>query len=213
MDKDNIVKRQYFGTFRIIGRYWKAYGGFNAFFASPYLHSAFILSILSYAYWSKQEWWNDVLTIAPSIIGFSLGGYAIWLAFGDEKFKIMLTAQEEKSDDFDDGTTSAFMALNATFAHFIVCQLIALISALMFKTIQLELLPIEAKIFLKQHAPNFAIYFYKHRMHHFFGFWTFLYSILTAFAATFAIFRVSSWLNFFMQEQPKTDTDSSTNEL
>jgi hypothetical protein len=103
--------------------YYRAYGGFLEFLKSPYLYVSLILTFALYPHWASAEWWEDVLSIMPNLLGFSLGGYAMFLAIGDEKFRGFLAGKEE---DEDDGIESPFLALNGAFVHFIIFQVLAL---------------------------------------------------------------------------------------
>src|SRR5947207_15899152 len=59
---------------------------------------------------------------------FTLAGYAMLIAFGDERFKALLTAPSAEHP------ASAFMAINATFMHFLVVQIVALLVAIVAKS-------------------------------------------------------------------------------
>lgn len=47
----------------------------------------FLMTVILYPSWSHQGWWNDILSLMPNLLGFSLGGFAMWIAIGDEAFK------------------------------------------------------------------------------------------------------------------------------
>ena len=103
--------------------YWQFYGGFEALLKTPYLHFAVITSLICFPIWSKIAepfWYSLPLAALPSLLGFTLGGYAILLAFGNEKFLMILCAREEDADP------SPFMNVNGAFVHFIVVQAVAL---------------------------------------------------------------------------------------
>ncbi|CPR67045.1 Uncharacterised protein [Salmonella enterica subsp. enterica serovar Bovismorbificans] len=70
-----------------LARYWKIYGGAGAVFKSRYFWCAFLMTVILYPSWSHQGWWNDILSLMPNLLGFSLGGFAMWIAIGDEAFK------------------------------------------------------------------------------------------------------------------------------
>jgi hypothetical protein len=57
-------------------------------------------------------------------LGFSLGGYALLVAVGDENFRALISGEDE------DGEPSPYMEVNAAFVHFILMQLLSLIFAL-----------------------------------------------------------------------------------
>jgi hypothetical protein len=120
----------YTGVREIFSRYWKAYGGKKALVSSPYLHLALVLLVATFATWSKNDWWNDVISTLPNLLGFTLGGFAMFLGFGDEKFRALLA----EPDEDEPNEPSLYVSLCSTFVHFIVIQVLALICALMAKS-------------------------------------------------------------------------------
>jgi hypothetical protein len=115
-------------TFKI---YWGLYGGWRALATSPFLYLAVILTALLRPFWSSVAadgsvtWAQVAIDIVPSMLGFSMGGMAIMLAFSDGKFFTAIT-QKGKADSF-------FVKVVASFYHFIVVQSSALIFALVGK--------------------------------------------------------------------------------
>jgi hypothetical protein len=101
--------------------------------------------------------------VLPNLLGFTLGGYAILLAFGDSRFRDKISEQDEGDDE-----PTLFMELNGTFVHFIILQAIAILLAVIGTagTIRTGL---------------FA----------WFGFTCFLYTVLTAISAAFAVLEIS----------------------
>jgi hypothetical protein len=162
-----ICKQSYTGSREVFRDYWRAYHGWPALLASPYLHAAVVLTVLLWSRWTSAGWPDDVLTVVPSVLGFSLGGYAMLLAFGDVKFLQRLAEPEEN------GAVSYYLALNASFVHFIVVQMIAIVLALIGKAYMADPPSLWA-------IPAFLCYL------------VFVYSIMAALAATFAIFRMAS---------------------
>ncbi|HDV1994505.1 TPA: hypothetical protein RHX29_004600, partial [Escherichia coli] len=67
----------------------------------------------------------------PNLLGFSLGGFAMWIAIGDEAFKKIITGDEESENG--EVEYSPYMSVNATFVHFILLQLLTIITALVTK--------------------------------------------------------------------------------
>lgn len=166
-----------------LSRYWLSYGGLRSLLRSPYFWTALILTLALYPAWSQPGWWNDVITIMPSLLGFSLGGYALWLAIGDDEFRKLISGSSI------DGKPSPYMKVNATFAHFIILQITATIIAILAKTYYFK---------LSEDNPLFILTTYK-AFHiicgtgYFLGYFIFIYALLSALAATLALFRVSSW--------------------
>lgn len=191
------LKNSYFGVFNIFGRYWLAYGGWKEVVFSPYFHIAFLLTLALKHSWANGDWWDTATTILPSLIGFSLGGFAIWLGFGDEKFRQLISHQEENEK------ASPYIELSATFAHFIVIQLVALIGALIGQGTAFSL-PSDhwlISIIEVSGMPTDAIPTYVAPLFHFLGYLLFIYALMTALAATLAVFRVASWFEKFRNLQ------------
>ena len=101
------------------------------------------------------------------------------LAFGSDKFKILLAGQD------DDGLPSPFMIINSTFIHFIIVQ----ISSLFFALIGL--------------AWGFKVGPYA-----FFGFTVFIYALATAVAAALAILRLTEWFDDFVKNESRTNNQN-----
>lgn len=149
--------------------YWVSYGGIKALLYSLYLWLSIILALLvsfiNYFFYRQDmwDWAKGVYTVVPSILGFSLGGYAILVGFGGEKFlKILM---EKDSDD----EISTYMSVNASFLHFIFVQFISIIYASIAKALHI----------------NSIIMIY------FLGVLIFFYSLFTIIATAFAILNLS----------------------
>jgi hypothetical protein len=156
--------------------YWKIYGGFRALFKSPYLHFAVLTSIICFPIWTKSDspfWYDLPLTALPNLLGFTLGGYAILLSFGNEKFLMKLCAN-------DDEGPSPFMNVNGAFVHFIVVQACALFISIISLCWEIK-------------TGFFA----------FIGFTIFMYSLLTGVAAAFSILRLGKWYDIFLANKYK----------
>lgn len=106
-------------------RYWKAYGGFKAVITSPYVHCSIFVSVLVRSEWLTGDWTSAVLNTLPGLLGFALGGYAILLGFSDEGFRSRLAGRKTDSDP----GPSPFILINATFVHFILIQILAILLA------------------------------------------------------------------------------------
>lgn len=162
--------------------YWKLYGGSKAVFASPYFVTSLAISFLCQPIWSVPSWVEMPLAILPNVLGFSLGGYAILIGFSDEKLKRILVKSKA-------GSPSAFLRVNATFVHFIVVQVVALVAGVLSKAWMKPSLH-DGWLYWLQIVSSLA------------GFTAFTYSISLAVAATFAIFQIGQWFN--RANQPRT---------
>src|SRR5688572_16538813 len=96
--------------------YWVAYGGWVEFRQSEYTILATILTPLLFPLWWAAGWWGITFDVLPSILGFSLAGYAIFLAFGDEHFRALISTKPSTRPH------SPYVGLTTSFVHFIVVQ-------------------------------------------------------------------------------------------
>ncbi len=111
-----------------IKRYWPLYGGWKAFWASPYILPATVFATACYPLWARNDTspWADLsLEILPSLMGFSIAAMTVLLAFSDTKsLKAVTQGGKEKS---------FFVTTFANMMHFLVAQLIALFLAILGK--------------------------------------------------------------------------------
>lgn len=179
------------GAVRLFLQLWRLRGGFRALFASPYFLVSAVLLMLCWHEWTKAGWWDSVTNAMPDLLGFTIGGFAMLLSFGDEKFKALLTAEKDEE--------SAYLQVSAVFGHFIIVQVIALMYAIVSKAIYY---PIdETGIFFKILLYT-KIYRYLHQIQIVswaFGYFLFLYAISLSAAAAMAIFRISGWFEDFVR--------------
>ncbi|VGO12643.1 hypothetical protein PDESU_01196 [Pontiella desulfatans] len=177
VEEKKELPKQYKGVWDVICHYWRIYGGFSAVIKSPYLHASIVFALLVPL--SKTEDWYDVpLDVLPCVLGFSLAGYALILALGDEAFRRLIAG------DFPDGKESPFMRTNSMFLHFIVVQIIALLLALNAKARDLE--------------GGLIAYL---------SYVAFVYSLLTALATGVEIFRCSRLFDKFAKHQERQTKD------
>lgn len=170
----------YRGMLALFGRYWQAYGGGRALVRSPYLHLSLVLLALTYPIWSAPHWWDAVINVLPNLLGFTLGGFAMFLGFGDEKFRALLA----EADDDDPEAPSLYVGMCATFVHFILVQVLALLFALLAKAWWFPF-PWPATVAAALPALNMTSGAA--------GFGLFLYAITSAVAATMHVFRMATW--------------------
>ncbi|WP_339776977.1 hypothetical protein [uncultured Methylophaga sp.] len=183
----------------ILLRYWSIYGGWKAIFKSGYFWIAFVLSLAMYSQWAcTNGWWEDILSIMPNMLGFSLGGYAMWLAIGDDDFRALISGQDE------DGSPSPYMQVNAAFVHFIMLQIISIIGALL---VQAFYKPIVEEFSMATKLCEIAVGSYLLAIWYWFTYLIFIYAIMSAMAATFSLLRVSSWYDIHQTEKMKKKND------
>jgi hypothetical protein len=192
------LAKVYKGTFDLASRYWSLYGGCRAFILSPFLHFSLIISLLCWQVWKLPKppfiWYDMCASVLPNLLGFTLGGYAIFLAFGDQQFLRKIGGANESSKC----KKSPLLGVSATLFHFIVVQVVTLTIAIIASSWEIK--------------SGFLAWL---------GFTLFIYSIGTALAAGMAIFRLSRWFDLYISaekkknqdcksDEPKTDSDSKT---
>lgn len=178
----------------LFSRYWKAYGGFKALLTSQYFWLSFFITLALFPHWTQPNWWEDVLSIMPNLLGFSLGGYAMWIAIGDDDFRQLISGEDE------DGEPSPYMEMNAAFVHFIILQLLSMILAIFAKA---YFFPLPEGHILFEFLGGWFKYLCL--TGYFISYFVFIYALLSAVAATFALLRVSSWYD--MQQTSRLNAE------
>lgn len=111
-----------------IRRYFRAYGGWSAIFRSPLFLVAVGVAALGYGNWVSSNKWAEVSqSLIPNLLGFSLGTYAILFSLMTGRLKRALKAEK------NDRGVSFLDEINATFFHFILVQVSALIWAFLYQ--------------------------------------------------------------------------------
>ncbi|MCB5226170.1 hypothetical protein JAO78_005010 [Alishewanella sp. 16-MA] len=174
----------------IYKRYWHAYGGTKALIKSPYLWLAFFVSLLLFRIWTVPGWWDHVFSIVPSLLGFSLGGFALWIAIGDDSFRKFI-AEKETAE-----TVSIYSAVNANFVHFILLQVISIFAALIAKAANFTL---PAGHFLLQKMGE--CFYLLTGAFSFLGFLVFVYALLSTLAAVMGLLRVTYMYELYINSK------------
>lgn len=157
-DRANKILKKFF-PIETLQIYWDAYGGWAELKGSVYLRSSLVLSVLTILLKTDGfSWASSVIDIVPDILGFSLGGYALLIGFGDSEFIEALRGR-------DPNGASPYMKVNAAFVHFIIIESLTLLFSFFTQAIGID--------------SNFIIEFA--------GTLLLFYTIATLFAATLAI--------------------------
>lgn len=164
----------------VLKEYWKTYGGISALLRSPYFLISIILTLLFVGSWWNKQWWETSIALLPSLLGFSLGGYAMFVSVGSDDFKKIIAQKKNKKH-------SKFMQNNAMFMHFILLQITALIFALLASSISQNSVLIKFDYDFLSHAASLTL----KNIFGFVGYFLLVYSILSALAAAFAIYKMA----------------------
>ncbi len=176
------LSQSYKGAAKLVAKYWSTYGGWRDFLLSPYLHFSLLLLAITFATWSEEGWWEHVLSVVPSLLGFSLGALAIFLGFGSEQFRNVISGKRPDEPN----KISPYMSVTAAFTHFIVVQIAAVMVAIV--SVALFKLPLPIS--------DHALYVFNDIVRALlwgFGYWLFLYALCLAAASVFAVFRIAGW--------------------
>lgn len=174
--------KQYNGVASIFKIYWTAYGGLGKLLGSPYLHAAVLLLLVTVYTWSGMNseqgkgWWDDAISVMPNLLGFTLGGFAMFIGFGNEKFKALL------ADSSNNAGVNDFVALCAMFVHFILVQASALLVAIVGKSLAFYTPLIDP---IRDWLP------YLNFFGGAFGYGLFLYALTSVLAVTMHLFRIA----------------------
>jgi hypothetical protein len=174
----------------IFQSYWTAFGGRKELFRSPYVHLSFVLLIVTSHYWINEQWWEQPLSTIPNLLGFSLGGFAVFVGLSDEGFKAFLLASK------NDRGISSFLSVSSIFAHFIIVQALSLILALIANSLCFKFAwPVSLAPIIRVAALIFAGI----------GYLFFLYAIASMLAATMSLFRVVTWYQMYSSTRSKNE--------
>src|SRR5438132_182608 len=121
------MRGQYLALLSWFSEYIRAYGGWSAIVRSPFIHISLLICVADYSIWTNGEWIELSLQLAPNLLGFSLGAYAILFSFLSPSLR---SALHETSNS--EGTTG-MQEVNAAFFHFIVVQVLCIVFALVYK--------------------------------------------------------------------------------
>ena len=145
---------------------------------SPYFHGALLLLVITHHTWIEPAWWDIVIGALPNLLGFSLAGFAIFIGFGDERFRALLAEPDE-----DGLQPTIYVKLCSTFVHFILVQILALIYAVVAKSLWY---PASWMSAIEWVLPT--LNFFGGAI----GYGLFLYALTSVLAATMHVFRIAS---------------------
>lgn len=171
------VPESWLNAFESLSLYWKRYGGIRALVLSPYFGLAALLTIISAVMAPCEKWHETALGILPNLLGFSIGGFAVLLVFSSDRFLKLITEGGSQG--------SLFLKTNVIFVHFILVQVLGIITALLAKAISFLVF---ASLFLL------------------------FYSILSAVATCLVLFNIAQIYNSYaplIDQEPANPIDDS----
>lgn len=187
------------GFIRSFEIYWLAYGGWRAVAFSPYLLLAIVLSAVTVPLWLKPNWWDIVFAVIPCVLGFSIGGFAIFLAFGDDGFRTLISGKHKNDKQ---GQASPYIEFSASFFHFILLQVLATFFAICAKSFYIiKLNPAS----ILSHINDIFRWLWW-----FVGFATFCYALCLVIAVAMAIFSLSETFECYLEEKKRRELDADS---
>lgn len=178
-----MAKRRPFGNLGLLRFVWRNTRGVKGICYGPEFWLAVLTWILASPFWLFQPWWDQVINVLPTILGFTVSGFAIFLGFGSDEFKRFLVRGENVDDN-------AYISVGAAFVVFVTVQLIAVLFALVVKGYQFQapklLMPYRTWIEIGNYVAGGI------------GYFLFLYSLVLALRASLRIFRLSRWYSKYL---------------
>lgn len=172
-------------NWQIIKLAWNISGGWSYALRALDFKICVVLSLLCFPFWTTPGWWDTSISIIPSLLGFTLSGFAIFLGFGSDSFKSMITSENEAK--------SEYLSVSSAFLIFVLFQIVGLIYAVVSKALWFP-------------APSFLKFIslispYINPIVGFIGYFLLIYSISLGLRAAIRIFRVSRWYNDFLASE------------
>jgi len=183
----------YRGTIELWADFWRLYGGFSSLLVSIYFGLALVVTVLCFGIWVKPGWWDIVIGAIPTLLGFTLAGLAVFMSM-DSGFSKIIAGGSTTANP------SPFLSLISSFVHFILVQTVALIYALISKSLSFVL-------------PNMPGWYYSAMsvltpIAGAIGFLIFIYAVMLVVAATFSIFRSSKWFESYIDQLNESKNDA-----
>jgi len=170
---------------------WANMGGITAIWKSFDFRIALAVSLMCWPAWLAPDWWKNSISVLPSLLGFTLGGFAIFLGFGSDQFKELIARKDEAK--------SEYLSVSSTFLFIVAVQVIGLLYAIIC-----ESLWVPTPSWLKQVSPILP---YLNYMAWFVGYLLYVLGIVLSLRAAIRIFRVSRWYNSFLVTNSEKNGD------
>lgn len=177
-----MTESKHKGNASMLVRAWQITGGWGKNIRSIDFWLAVLVWLLCTRYWVVGPWWDQVISVMPNLLGFTLGGFAIFLGFGSDAFRGVISDDDEKK--------SPYISVSAAFLIFVSMQLAALLYALVARAVHFDI-----PICMKQWE---AWILRGELVFSGIGYFLFIYSITLAFRSAMRIFRLSRWYHAFI---------------
>lgn len=175
---------QYKSTLGTLCKYAKDYGGIPSFLFSPYSLIALLITIVCKNYAHSIRWVDLPKGVLPSIIGFSIAAFSLWISMLSGGLKDIFTKNAK--------AIAIASNINTTFFHFIFIQIVAFMyaiiaeskpAAFIYKNIVTQ--PYFTTLQITQGAwDTFVFWMYA------IGLYLFIYAVTLCLASMIALFQI-----------------------
>lgn len=172
---------------------WQINGGVRALLKSGTFWLTFVLWVICAPVWTEPKWWEQPMSILPNLLGFTLGGFAIFLGFGSDSFKLLISDKDEKK--------APYLSVSSAFLLFVFVQVFSLLYSLASYALWQ---PTPAWFPWPALIKTLTPFFWG------IGYFGFLYSISLSLRAAIRIFRISRWYNSFLVSEEAKKIDESS---
>lgn len=173
------------GNLHLLGEVWAITRGCKGLVHGPEFRICIVAWLLTAAYWIREPWWDQVIATVPTLLGFTLTGFAIFLGFGSDNFKRFLAMGESEAEN-------QYLSVGAAFVLFVIVQLVALIFAMVVKGFQFPtpefLLPFQTYLIVGSAIVAGT------------GYFVFLYGLMLSLRAALRIYRLSRWYSMYLRQ-------------
>jgi hypothetical protein len=137
---------------------------------------------MSVGLWLTPEWTKVVVSVLPNLLGFTLGGYAMFMGFGSDDFKRAISGTSEDH--------SPYLSASSAFMLFVGIQMLALLYALVADSLYFS-----TPNALVQYLPAIDVLA---TLGGALGYFLFMYSLALALRAAIRVFRLTRWYNHYL---------------
>jgi hypothetical protein len=170
---------------------WTNMGGIARMRKSFDIWVALAVCLLSAPAWLAPGWWNNSIAVLPSLLGFTLGGFAIFLGFGSDQFRELLAGKDEAK--------SPYLSVSSIFLFIVAVQVSGLLYAIIC-----ESLWVPTPSWLNHFSPILP---YLNYIAWFVGYFLYVLGIVLSLRAAIRIFRLSRWYNSVLVEKSGKQDD------
>lgn len=181
---------------QLLAMAWRITGGLGVMVRSADFWLSVAVWALCAHYWITSPWWDQVISVFPNVLGFTLGGFAIFLGFGSDSFKKVLSHEDEMK--------SPYLSVSAAFLIFVFFQLITLLYAFAAKALHFGIPKCLESITNWINTVDVIASG--------FGYFLFIYSLVLALRAAMRIFRLSRWYHTLIIVEMKEEQIAERNE-